>query len=63
MNVRRFRALHAAGASYAEIARACGVDWRTVRKYLAEGDHDVVSAHLTPVDVDHPGAHSGGPRP
>ena len=36
MNVRRFRALHAAGATYAEIARECGVDWRTVRKYLAE---------------------------
>jgi transposase len=36
MNVRRFRALHAAGATYAEIARECGCDWRTVRKYLAE---------------------------
>ena len=36
MNVRRFRVLHAAGASYAEIARECGCDWRTVRKYLAE---------------------------
>ena len=36
MNIRRFRALHAAGASYAEIARECGCDWRTVRKYLAE---------------------------
>ena len=36
MNIRRFRALHEAGASYAEIARECGVDWRTVRKYLAE---------------------------
>src|SRR4051794_5173325 len=36
MNIRRFRALHAAGASYAEIARECEVDWRTVRKYLAE---------------------------
>lgn len=36
MNVRRFRALHAAGATYAEIARECRVDWRTVRKYLAE---------------------------
>jgi len=36
MNIRRFRALHAAGASYAEIGRECGVDWRTVRKYLAE---------------------------
>lgn len=36
MNIRRFRALHAAGASFAEIARECGCDWRTVRKYLAE---------------------------
>jgi transposase len=36
MNVRRFRALHAAGATYAEIARECGCDWRTVRKYLDE---------------------------
>ncbi|GAB2462150.1 IS21 family transposase [Nocardioides hungaricus] len=36
MNIRRFRALHAAGATYAEIARECGVDWRTVRKYLSE---------------------------
>ena len=37
MNIRRFRSLHAAGATYAEIARECGVDWRTVKKYLAEG--------------------------
>jgi Transposase, Mutator family len=36
MNVRRFRTLHAAGATYAEIGRECGCDWRTVRKYLAE---------------------------
>jgi len=36
MNIRRFRALHAAGATFAEIGRECGVDWRTVRKYLAE---------------------------
>jgi transposase len=36
MNVRRFRALHSAGATYAEIGRECGCDWRTVRKYLAE---------------------------
>ncbi|HEV8056263.1 MAG TPA: IS21 family transposase [Nocardioidaceae bacterium] len=36
MNIRRFRVLHAAGATYAEIARECGVDWRTVSKYLAE---------------------------
>jgi transposase len=36
MNIRRFRALHDAGASYAEIARECGCDWRTARKYLTE---------------------------
>ncbi|HEY3000724.1 MAG TPA: hypothetical protein VGJ44_00115 [Kribbellaceae bacterium] len=36
MNVRRFRALHVAGATFAEIGRECGCDWRTVRKYLAE---------------------------
>jgi len=35
MNIRRFRVLHEAGASYAEIARECGVDWRTVKKYLS----------------------------
>jgi transposase len=34
MNIRRFRALHEAGASYAEIAAECGCDWRTVKKYL-----------------------------
>jgi transposase len=37
MNIRRFRALLDAGASYAEIAAECGCDWRTVKKYLAEG--------------------------
>lgn len=36
MNIRRYRVLHEAGASYAEIARECGCDWRTVKKYLAE---------------------------
>jgi hypothetical protein len=36
MNIRRFRALHDAGASYAEIGRECGCDWRTVRKYLEQ---------------------------
>jgi transposase len=35
MNIRRFRALHEAGASYVEIAAECGCDWRTVKKYLA----------------------------
>jgi transposase len=44
MNIRRFRALHAAGASYAEIGRECGCDWRTVRKYLAEDSPSVPPA-------------------
>lgn len=35
MNIRRFRALHEAGASYAEIARECACDPRTVKKYLS----------------------------
>lgn len=35
MNIRRFKSLHESGASLAEIARECGVDWRTVKKYLA----------------------------
>lgn len=34
MNIRRFRALRDAGVSYAEIARECRCDWRTVKKYL-----------------------------
>ena len=41
MNVRRYRALHAAGATYVEIARECGVEWRTVRKYLADDSPSV----------------------
>jgi transposase len=36
MNVRRFRALRDGGASYAEIAAECGVDWRTAKKYLQQ---------------------------
>ena len=36
MNIRRFRALHDAGASFVEIGRECGCDWRTVRENLAE---------------------------
>src|SRR5512144_3175098 len=35
-DLRRFRALHRAGASIAEIARETGHDWKTVKKYLAE---------------------------
>jgi transposase len=35
MDLRRYRPLRAAGATYREIAAEVGVDWRTVRKYLA----------------------------
>jgi transposase len=34
MNIRKFRALHQAGATYAEIAAETGCDWRTVKKYI-----------------------------
>ena len=36
MNLRRFKPLRAAGATYQEIAAEVGCDCRTVRKYLAE---------------------------
>jgi transposase len=36
LELRRFRALHEAGTSVAEIARETGLNRRTVRKYLAE---------------------------
>lgn len=36
MNIRRFRALHERGVPLAQIARECGHDWRTVKKYLAQ---------------------------
>src|SRR5689334_12535204 len=35
MNIRRFRALRDAGATYTEIAAEVGCDWRTVKKYLS----------------------------
>jgi hypothetical protein len=35
MDLRCFRPLREAGATYKEIAAEVGVDWRTVRKYLA----------------------------
>ena len=44
MNIRRFRALHEAGASYAEIAAEVGCDWRTVKKYLSADSPAVPSA-------------------
>jgi transposase len=44
MDIRRFRSLHAAGGTYPEIGRECGVDWRTVKKYLAEDSSSVPPA-------------------
>jgi transposase len=35
MDLRRFKALAEAGATWAEIARESGHDWRTVKRYLA----------------------------
>ncbi len=37
MDIRRFASLHHSGTTYAEIARECGVDYRTVKKDLAAG--------------------------
>jgi transposase len=35
MDLRRFKALAKAGATWAEIARETGYDWRTVKRYLS----------------------------
>ena len=37
MNIRAFKNLRQGGSSFADIARETGCDWRTVKKYLAEG--------------------------
>ena len=34
MELRAFKALAEAGATWAEIARETGYDWRTVKRYL-----------------------------
>jgi hypothetical protein len=44
INIRRFRVLHAAGATFGEIGRECGCDWRTVRKHLADDASSVPPA-------------------
>lgn len=36
MDLRAYRALRAAGASWADIAREAGCDWRTAKKYLSD---------------------------
>ncbi len=37
MDLRVYSALRAAGASWADIAREAGCDWRTAKKYLSKG--------------------------
>ncbi len=37
MDLRVYAALRAAGASWADIAREAGCDWRTAKKYLSKG--------------------------
>ena len=36
LELRRFRALRQSGATFSEIARETGLNWRTVKKYLEE---------------------------
>jgi predicted transcriptional regulator len=45
MELRAFKALADAGATWAEIARETGYDWRTVKRYLAT---DALSAPPAP---------------
>ena len=59
MDVRAFRTLRAAGASWAEIARECGCDWRTVKKYLddqAPGTPPKVTGRRHPTKMIEPWA-------
>lgn len=37
MDLRAYRSLRAAGATWTEIAREAGCDWRTAKKYLGDG--------------------------
>jgi transposase len=53
MNLRAFKALADAGATWAEIARETGHDWRTVKRYLAAD---------TPAAPPAPAKRGPGPR-
>jgi len=46
------RALHRQGFSYAEIGRLIGRDWRTVKRYLAEGAQPVYLRRRMPSKLD-----------
>lgn len=49
MDLRAYRSLRAAGATWADIAREAGCDWRTAKKYLSEG-----AAPVPPKVTDRP---------
>ncbi len=59
MELRAYRALRAAGATWADIARDAGCDWRTAKKYLAEdapGTPPVVTGRTHPPKLIEPWA-------
>jgi transposase len=53
MELRAFKVLAEAGATWAEIARETGYDWRTVKRYLAAD---------APAAPPAPGKRGPGPR-
>jgi hypothetical protein len=55
LELRRFRALCESGATFAEIARETGLDWRTVKKYLEADGPPTPPAPPPRSDLGNPG--------